>query len=182
MAYDKVVDSTVLNNGLTAIANAIRAKGGTNGALSFPTGFADAIAAIEAGGGDDTYRIAKGTFTPASSVLEYVLFTADAARELVGKDSYYLLLIDGYSDNFYGANNAYAFATATGVIRTTQSVFTGNMVNYYMARNNSGALMSTVSQKPFTISSSVGIKLTAKSTSYPIYPMVYKWVMVMWDV
>lgn len=51
MAYDKVVDSAVLNANLTTVANAIRAKGGTTGALSFPTGFADAIAAIQTGGG-----------------------------------------------------------------------------------------------------------------------------------
>lgn len=48
MAYDKVVDSSVLNAGLTKIADAIRAKGGTSGQLAFPDGLA---AAIEAGGG-----------------------------------------------------------------------------------------------------------------------------------
>lgn len=52
MAYDKVVDSGVLNAGLTKIANAIRAKGGTSGQLAFPDGLAAAIAAIQAGGGD----------------------------------------------------------------------------------------------------------------------------------
>ncbi len=51
MAYDKVVDSAVLNDNLVAVADAIRAKGGTSDPLSFPTGFADAIAAIQTGGG-----------------------------------------------------------------------------------------------------------------------------------
>ena len=51
MAYDKVVDSSVLDAGLKQIANAIREKGGTSDNLAFPQAMADAIAAIEAGGG-----------------------------------------------------------------------------------------------------------------------------------
>lgn len=51
MAYDKVVDSAVLDAGLKQIADAIREKGGTSGNLAFPTAMADAIAAIQAGGG-----------------------------------------------------------------------------------------------------------------------------------
>ena len=49
MAFDKVVDSAVLESGLTSIANAIREKAGTSDALAFPAGFAEAIAAIESG-------------------------------------------------------------------------------------------------------------------------------------
>lgn len=49
MAYDKVVDSTELEAGLTAIADAIRAKGGTTATLSFPDGMEDAIEAIALG-------------------------------------------------------------------------------------------------------------------------------------
>lgn len=51
MAIDKAVDSSKLNDDLKAIADAIRTKGGTSGMLEFPGGFADAIAAIQAGGG-----------------------------------------------------------------------------------------------------------------------------------
>lgn len=36
---------------LTSVANAIRTKGGTSGALSFPNGFISAVEAIETGGG-----------------------------------------------------------------------------------------------------------------------------------
>lgn len=53
MAFDKVVDSAVLESGLTSIANAIREKAGTSDALAFPAGFAEAIAAIESGGNTD---------------------------------------------------------------------------------------------------------------------------------
>lgn len=52
MAIDKAVDSAVLEAGLTAIANAIREKGGTSETLAFPDSMAEAIAAIEAGGGN----------------------------------------------------------------------------------------------------------------------------------
>lgn len=51
MAYDKAVDSSVLDAGLKQIADAIRAKAGTSDNLAFPTAMAEAIAAIEAGGG-----------------------------------------------------------------------------------------------------------------------------------
>lgn len=46
---------------LTTVADAIRAKGGTTDALTFPTGFAEAIAAIASGGG--TLAIKTGTVT-----------------------------------------------------------------------------------------------------------------------
>lgn len=52
MAIDKAVDSAVLEAGLTTIANAIREKGGTSDTLAFPDAMAEAIAAIEAGGGN----------------------------------------------------------------------------------------------------------------------------------
>lgn len=71
-----IVDSTMLDAGLTKIADAIRTKGGTSAQLAFPDGMADAIAAIEAGGGD-ALEVITGTFTPAQSgatsisLLEY---------------------------------------------------------------------------------------------------------------
>lgn len=51
MALDKVVDSAALDAGMTSVANAIRAKGGTAEPLAWPGGFAAAIAAIEIGTG-----------------------------------------------------------------------------------------------------------------------------------
>ena len=67
MAYDKAVDSAVLDAGLTAIANAIREKGGTSDNLAFPQAMANAIAAIEAGGG--------GIVVP-NALCEYAVITA----------------------------------------------------------------------------------------------------------
>lgn len=51
MALDKVVDSAALDAGMTAVADAIRAKAGTIEPLAWPDGFKAAIEAISGGGG-----------------------------------------------------------------------------------------------------------------------------------
>ena len=51
MALDKVVDSSVLDAGMTSVANAIRAKTGDTYLLAWPDGFVAAISGIETGGG-----------------------------------------------------------------------------------------------------------------------------------
>lgn len=73
MAYDKVVDSYVLDAGLKQIADAIREKAGTTDSLAFPAAMAEAIAAIEAGGGgggipSNITELAGGTYTAASKI------------------------------------------------------------------------------------------------------------------
>lgn len=67
MAFDKVVDSSVLDAGLKQIADAIREKGGTSDNLAFPAAMAEAIAAIEAGGGELPIKIAVKTVTYAKT-------------------------------------------------------------------------------------------------------------------
>lgn len=57
MSYRKVND-----NSLASVADAIRSKGGTSGALVFPDGFVSAISAIQTGGGAPS-RQAKLTIT-----------------------------------------------------------------------------------------------------------------------
>ena len=49
MAYDKVVDSALLDSKLTQVADAIRTKGNTSADLQFPSGFISAIQAIQTG-------------------------------------------------------------------------------------------------------------------------------------
>lgn len=44
---DKAVDSTLLDSGLTQVANAIRAKGGTKDRLQFPDEFVSAVEALQ---------------------------------------------------------------------------------------------------------------------------------------
>lgn len=50
MAIDKLVDSAQLNADLTSVANAIRARSGGSGSLSFPAGFVSEIGNIPTGG------------------------------------------------------------------------------------------------------------------------------------
>ena len=54
----------VQEESLVTVADAIREKTGTTDALSFPTGFVDAVAAIQAGGGA---KIETGTVVPAGT-------------------------------------------------------------------------------------------------------------------
>lgn len=65
MAYNKAVDSAVLDSGLTATANAIREKTGDTALIQWmnENGFKAAVEAIEAGGGGIS---AWGTITPSS--------------------------------------------------------------------------------------------------------------------
>lgn len=75
MAIDKAIDSAVLEANLKAVADAIREKGGTSDTLAFPSGFADAIAAIESGGGGSLQATGdfsiigsiSGTYTPSKT-------------------------------------------------------------------------------------------------------------------
>ena len=60
MAYDKIVDSSALDNNLLSIADAIREKAGLEESFAFPAGFVEAIAGIETGG---DVQIATGTIT-----------------------------------------------------------------------------------------------------------------------
>ena len=61
----------VQDTSLTAIADAIRAKAESTGALAFPGGFVDAISALVAFP-EGVNAIASGTFTPAEDTSEIV--------------------------------------------------------------------------------------------------------------
>ena len=70
-------DYIVSGSDLTSIANSIREKAGTSDALAFPAGFAEAIAAISAGGGGDFNRdhadIACGSFVVAEGKMRVLV-------------------------------------------------------------------------------------------------------------
>ena len=104
MAYDKVVDSTVLENGLSSIADAIRAKTGTGGTLAFPSGFVSAIEGLSVG-----IQATAGTFTVAQHTSNYKLahglgevpslffFWTDAQYTAFQGNSSYLISAYGFS-------------------------------------------------------------------------------------
>ena len=70
MAYDKVVDSTVLEDGLSSIADAIREKGNLGdplaSPLTFPSGFVSAIEGLSGGikGTAGTFMFPTDTYGP----------------------------------------------------------------------------------------------------------------------
>lgn len=68
MAIDKAVDSAALDAGMTATADAIRAKSGGSAPLAWDAakGFADAVAAIQTGGGSGI------TLSPSALYAEIV--------------------------------------------------------------------------------------------------------------
>ena len=69
MAYDKLVDSRLLEGALSATATLIRAKSGATGRIPWDenTGFATAVAAIPAGDGGGTLAVKTGTVTLSQS-------------------------------------------------------------------------------------------------------------------
>ena len=80
MALDKAVDSAQLNADLTAVADAIRTKGGTSAQLAFPDGFVRAVQAIE--GAPDLQIVvttSAGATVTATKGSKTVSGTADAS-------------------------------------------------------------------------------------------------------
>ena len=69
MAVDKSVDSAQLDAALSAVADAIRSKGGTEAALSFPAGFVSAVEALGSGGGQGYSLLASGSYTKTDAAV-----------------------------------------------------------------------------------------------------------------
>lgn len=71
MAYDKVIDSSVLDGNLTSVANAIREKAGLSDNFAFPQGFIEAISGIGVGFDffNTAYEIKTGSLTFAEDTI-----------------------------------------------------------------------------------------------------------------
>ena len=83
MSLDKVVDSAVLDAGMTLVADAIRAKAGTTDLLAWPDGFKTAVEGIQTGGGttpgapgDITFYDYDGTIVTSWTLEELATKTA----------------------------------------------------------------------------------------------------------
>lgn len=74
----KVVDADVLDADLQTVADAIKAKAGTEEALEFPSGFASAVESIKTGGGGDT-SVEDGLIT--GTLTEYTNDRVEQIRE-----------------------------------------------------------------------------------------------------
>lgn len=147
MAYDKVVDSAVLEAGLTKIAAAIREKGGTTDTLAFPDAMAEAIAAIEAGGGggggngvSGQYIVASdktiGTFVEnaiqIATGLTRVSFFAFALNTLSSAAQYKMIagIWVRHNDAYYGRRYGQSSSTATSIYQSN-NLSTNAAANYF---------------------------------------------------
>lgn len=94
MAYDKVIDASVLDTNLTSIANAIRSKGGTSASLAFPAGFVNAISAIETGKvTTEVHEITFASDLGNGTNTEKTLLTANAfVKANYAKDCFAVLM------------------------------------------------------------------------------------------
>ena len=95
MAYDKVVDSTVLNAGLTQIASAIRAKTGTGGTLTFPSGFVSAIEGLSGGGATEPYI--EETYDQNGQLIDAVMHGYTSIRPYAFQHCSVLVSVSGIS-------------------------------------------------------------------------------------
>lgn len=154
MALDKLVDSSQLNSNLTAVANAIRSKSGQTGSLSFPTGMASAIAAIQTGGGkaaqacDNMARVASTSLTTTTVTLT------------VEKTGTYTVRWFGYRSNTSGTNGSqlYIGNSAYGTENTTFSV-------------NSNGQTNKLTGVQLTAGQTITVRARSRGTQY------YMWVM-----
>ena len=95
MAYDKVVDSTVLENGLTQIADAIREKTGTGGTLAFPSGFVSAIEGLSGGSATEPYI--EETYDANGQLIDAVMHGYTSIRPYAFQHCSVLVSVSGIS-------------------------------------------------------------------------------------
>lgn len=166
MAYDKVVDSSLLDTNLTIVANAIRSKGGTTENLSFPDGFVSAVQAIQTGdgGSGDSGGFVSGSFTPAESTLE---MSVDIGKTY----DYFIMFPDcSHNDLKVGLKTFFVFLYAKNNIFYAYSGNGGFAGSYYGA--------SSISSKPTYNETSIDFANGTIGTNlgYFIAGTTYKWL------
>lgn len=157
MAFDKVVDSAVLESGLTSIANAIREKAGTSDALAFPAGFLEAIAAIESGGGA---KVAYGTFTVAQDYTTSGNFEVVHNLGIVPDFLIVSLCNVGLSSKKYEVDTA--FGRRTG----TESIFSSLASQKVLYKNDSTSASTLNYRFGVSTTNTNGIDVTDNNNVY----------------
>lgn len=119
---------TVNASDLTAVADAIRAKAGTSEGLSFPDGFAQAIAAIESGS-----QVAKGTITRTTAskninlsldfsptvfvaVSTKKMYSSNVIKTIIIINGKQYACIESYSNTSDSYNYRYYTSSSSGII------------------------------------------------------------------
>lgn len=181
MAYDKVIDSAVLEADLTSVADAIREKGGTSETLSFPDGFTEAIAAIESGGGgDDTicgYEKRSGSFTLSEDVTSAYTVEFEEMANKFRSDFIIMgwidfLTVHGTIINTYNGGQLSDFFLTYSYWMNGSRAETG----YAAGRNTSGSTTSNSNASTSRTYNSFTVPFS--STQKGIAGCTYNWVLV----
>lgn len=127
-----MADYLVTDTELTGVADAIRTKGGTSAALVWPSGYVDAIDAIETGGGVETAQIYADLSIGGSAY--YTNANGEVCTEQVDYDTGFVGINDvaivGSLVVFYGL--LMPIAPPTGVTFVKQiSSQKGNIIEVY---------------------------------------------------
>lgn len=177
MALDKVVDSAVLDAGMTSVANAIRAKGGTTEPLAWPDGFKAAIEAISGGGG---IQSANGEYSITEDVASLnidisdigfvpdlvVVYLDETGMEYTSTPTkiWYLSYVPNIIDMIPVAEIAYSRTNVGSLYRGGKGAYTQQQApvisNYVGAKASETGIL---------------IHVARSATSYPIIAGTYKW-------
>lgn len=134
---------------LAAVADAIRAKGGTNDPLSFPQGFVDAIDAIETGGsGSGATVVASGTFTGNGSFS----ISIPVGAKMPQTDFIFKFWVD--DDTEFPYNGSYKLADCAFIVLKGYASYdlssngTKAPISQTSMRVNNSGTITTVNMKP----------------------------------
>ena len=162
MALDKAVDSAQLNADLTAVADAIRTKGGTSAQLAFPDGFVSAVQAIE--GAPDLQIVvttSAGATVTATKGSKTVSGTADASGNCT-------LIVDEVGTWTVTATTASTTKTADVVVGTANVDLV--MIDPVFGNNSWAAIIKACQEKQVPNTWNVGDRcnMTINNSTYAI--------------
>lgn len=158
MAFDKVVDSTELDAGMTLVANAIRAKAGISDPLEWPAGFKAAVEDIASGGGDGL-PYDMGEFIFESDILDGKYYKVN---HNLGEAPGFILV---WTDDYVGiANPDKTYATNLGFVWmnqlmgldnwfTTTTSGEGTTVNFTQSKGGTGMNVVKPNAAVYTLAS-----------------------------
>lgn len=162
MALDKAVDSAQLNADLTAVADAIRTKGGTSAQLAFPDEFVSAVQAIE--GAPDLQIVvttSAGATVTATKGSKTVSETADASGNCT-------LIVDEVGTWTVTAATASTTKTADVVVGTANVDLV--MIDPVLGNNSWAAIIKACQEKQVPATWNVGdsCNMTIGNKTYAI--------------
>ena len=162
MALDKAVDSAQLNADLTAVADAIRTKGGTSAQLAFPDGFVSAVQAIEdAPDLQIVVTTSAGATVTATKGSKTASGTADASGNCT-------LIVDEVGTWTVTAATASTTKTADVVVGTANVDLV--MIDPVFGNNSWAAIIKACQEKQVPNTWNVGdsCNMTINNTTYAI--------------